>query len=180
MEQEERKIWQRKFKNRKQNSAIQPPPLVGINDFQLNSQSPAHTVCQRVLIWFIEDQAFLLWLLPHPSLPSVSLTGYAKEGWERETTCWWERVGRSQIVRRQESHSIISAVRMLKSALMFYSWLGPYIQMFSTSCEQPLALRSRNTSGGRGKSFYMFVNISINTDLFCSCLCPKIHKLLLR
>ncbi len=39
---------------------------------------------------------------PTPS-PSVSSTGDAPEDWERETTCWREKVGGSQIIRWLES-----------------------------------------------------------------------------
>ncbi len=50
----------------------------------------------RHRVWFIEDQALsrcMICLLPPPlPLTTVSSTGDTQEDWERETTCWRERL----------------------------------------------------------------------------------------
>ncbi len=51
---------------------------------------------------------------PHPPLPSVSSSGDTLEDWERATTCWRERGGRSQIRRQRESLVLYKSFNTLR------------------------------------------------------------------
>ncbi len=92
------------------------------------------TGLQRILIYIGPGFLAVVWFGSSP-LPSVSLTADTQEDWEKETTCWWERVeGGGGGAKSSESektwfsinHSILSCRMYRDSGCRFSAQLLMY------------------------------------------------------